>query len=64
MMLLVNDAGRSMMLKMRGWWGLVGIMRVIARLFLKLAIGLSMIPSHCHQAHMDSVRGEELSNDC
>lgn len=26
MMLLVNNARRSMVLKMRGWWGLVGIM--------------------------------------
>lgn len=25
MMLLMNDAGRSMMLQMRWWWGLVGI---------------------------------------
>lgn len=37
--------------------------RVIAWLFLKLAIGLSMISSHRHQAHVDSVRGRrELSN--
>lgn len=26
MVLLMNDAGRSMVLKMRRWWGLVGIM--------------------------------------